>query len=155
VSFYYCFDRAGERVEFLVGEVNNTPWGERHCYVLDRPRNLGSPSRLHFRFPKDFHVSPFMPMAQTYDWRFVAPGRRLTVHMENEEGGRRVFDATMVLARRELSGPVLAAALARHPLVTAKVVGAIYWNALRLWARGVPFFQHPGPPAAATEEKTP
>jgi len=155
VSFFYCYDREGREVETVVGEVSNTPWGERHCYVLDRERNLGSADRMHFRFPKAFHVSPFMPMAQTYDWRFVAPGRKLTVHMENEEGGRRLFDATMVLARREISGPALASALVRHPLITAKVVGAIYWNALRLWARGVPFFEHPGPPRAAAEEKVP
>jgi len=153
VSFFYCYDAEGRQVETVVGEVSNTPWGERHCYVLDERQNLGSRDRKHYRFPKAFHVSPFMPMAQTYDWRFVAPGRRLTVHMESEEGGRPLFDATMVLGRREISGATLAVALARYPLVTAKVVGAIYWNALRLWARGAPFFEHPAGGERPAEEK--
>lgn len=143
VSFYYCYGPDGGALEAVVAEVSNTPWGERHCYVLDSRQSLGDERRLRWRFPKAFHVSPFMRMEQLYDWRFSPPGKRLSVHMENEEGGRRLFDATMVLSRRELSGGALASALVRHPWITAKVAGAIYWNAARLRLRGAPFFEHP------------
>jgi len=153
VSFYYCFDRAGERVDFVVGEVNNTPWGEQHCYVLGPALDRGRGRQHRYRFPKAFHVSPFMPMEQAYDWRFLEPGERLVVHMDNLEGGRSLFDATLALSRREIDGTSLARALARYPAMTVQVIGAIYWNALRLWWKRVPFFTHPAR-RAGKEQRT-
>lgn len=143
VSFYYCFDRAGQRVETVVAEVNNTPWGEQHSYVLGRSMNEAGSGRLRYRFNKAFHVSPFMEMDVQYDWRFVEPSRRLTIHMDNWRRGERFFDATMTLARTEMTGASLARVLAQYPFMTAKVIGTIYWNALRLWVKGVPFHAHP------------
>jgi DUF1365 family protein len=141
VSFYYCFDAAGVRVETIVAEITNTPWGERHAYVL--PAQPGDAEEQRFRLAKAFHVSPFMPMDMAYDWRFSRPGRRLTVHMANLARGERVFDATLVLRREPLTGRALAAALARHPWMTATVVAGIYWQAFRLWLKGAPFHPHP------------
>jgi DUF1365 family protein len=138
VSFYYCFARSGERVEAIVAEITNTPWNERHAYVLE-----AGEGPLRFRFGKAFHVSPFMPMGLAYDWKFSAPAERLAVHMRNLDGGGRLFEATLSLRRREISGRSLAGALARHPLMTARVLGAIYWQAFRLWTRGTPFHAHP------------
>lgn len=143
VSFYYCMDGAANRVEAIVAEVSNTPWREMHCYVLHRGMDIGRGGRMRYRFAKNFHVSPFMDMHQEYDWTFMAPGHRLAVHMENRERGELLFDATMNLERREISGASLARALALHPPMTIKVIGAIYWNALRLWAKRTPFFVHP------------
>lgn len=142
VSFYYCFDRADTRVEAIVAEVNNTPWGERHCYVLrDDSERLGRHQR--FEPVKSMHVSPFMPMDVNYDWRFRAPDERLTVHMENHRDGNKVFDATLDLQRKPLSGPALAGALASHPFMTGKVLAAIHWQALKLWLKGSPVHDHP------------
>jgi len=143
VSFYHCMDAAGERVETIVAEVSNTPWREMHCYVLHAGMNVGDGGRMRFRFAKDFHVSPFMDMNQEYDWSFTQPGRRMAIHMENRERGELLFDATMNMERREIDGASLARILALHPPMTAKVVGAIYWNALRLWIKRTPFFVHP------------
>jgi DUF1365 family protein len=145
VSFYYCFDRSGRELETIVAEVTNTPWGERHCYVLDAAagERRGEGRSLRFRFPKSFHVSPFIGMAVDYDWRFVAPAERLVVHMESASGGRRFFGATMRLDRRAIDGRSLARVLLRHPLMTGRVTTAIHVQALRLWWKRAPFFPHP------------
>jgi uncharacterized protein len=151
VSFYYCYNAAGEQVETVVAEITNTPWKERHCYVLPARMSEARGTNLHFRFGKAFHVSPFMPMEIDYDWRFTLPGARLAVHMENQRAGETLFDATLALKRREITGANLAGALVGYPFATLRVLRAIYWQALRLWLKGVPFYVHP---AKRTEEKT-
>jgi len=155
VSFYYCWNPAGGALEAIVAEVNNTPWGERHCYVLDPADSLRQ-GHHRYRFGKDFHVSPFLAMDYTYDWRFSVPGGDLAVVMRNERDGRLDFEAAMALQRRPLTGPQLARALVAYPFMTGKVIAAIYWQALRLWWKGVPFHAHPGPrPDPNPGESTP
>lgn len=142
VSFYYCFDRDDQRLEFVVAEVNNTPWGERHCYVLDCRPHRG-PEPYDFSFHKNFHISPFMAMSQVYRWRFRTPGEEIRVIMENHEAEQHVFSATARLEARPVNARALAGALARHPFMTGKVIAAIYWQALRLWRKRVPVHPHP------------
>jgi hypothetical protein len=141
VSFYYCFDERDTRVDAIMAEITNTPWNERHAYVL--PRTAAMNGVLRFRFDKAFHVSPFMPMQQRYDWRFTPPGARLAVHMENYDAAGKIFDATMALRRHELTGPALARVLLAYPWMTARVILAIHWNALKIRLKGNPFFAHP------------
>ena len=144
VSFYYCFDRADYRLDTIVAEVNNTPWGEQHCYVLDQRLNEGSEERKRYRFRKEFHVSPFMEMNMNYDWRFSRPDAGLVIHMDNIKEGHSCFDATMHLRRTQIDGRSLARVLFRYPIMTAQVITAIHLQALRLWWKGVPVQAHPG-----------
>jgi DUF1365 family protein len=146
VSFYYCYDATGQKVEAVVAEVTNTPWHERHAYVLRPPDEQPADAPMRFKLAKAFHVSPFMPMDLDYDWRFTVPGARLVVHMENRRLGKRLFDATLALERREINGRSLATALARYPFASLKGVARIYWQALCLWAKRVPFHPHPAQP---------
>jgi len=150
VSFYYCFDPEDKAVETIVAEVNNTPWGEQHCYVLDPKDDVGKHSVMRFKPQKQMHVSPFMPMDIDYDWRFGSPAKDLTVHMENHREGHKLFDATLLLQRREISQSSLAAVLLKFPLMTLKVIVAIHWQALRLWLKGVGLFDHPDKNSAST-----
>jgi len=145
VSFYYCFDPTGNQVEHVVAEINNTPWGEQFCYVLDVPKDKRL-QEMRFGFAKRFHISPFLPMEHSYRWRFTPPEDRLAVHMTNiDADGQEAFDASLSLKRRPLTSPQLGLALLRFPLMTVQVMAAIYWQAFRLWSKRCPTFPHPGP----------
>jgi DUF1365 family protein len=154
VTFYYCFDDAGEAVRYIVAEINNTPWDERHAYVLDAARAEREGRDSCWRFGKAFHVSPFLPMDMDYEWRFDDPSRSLKVHMQNLKAGERVFDATLELEREDMTGAALARALLSYPFMTLKVAALIYWQALRLWAKRTPFFTHPAKIAAPDIDTT-
>lgn len=147
VTFYYCHDADGA-VEVVLAQITNTPWGERHVYAVG-PDGRDDQGRIRRRFGKAFHVSPFMPMDQRYDWSFTTPGRSLVVHMESATaGGVPVFDATLALRRRPMTAGTLAGALVRFPWMTGRVVGAIYWQAARLRLKRVPVHPHPDHHAA-------
>lgn len=139
VSFYYCFDQSGTRLEALVAEINNTPWNERYAYVLD----VADRGPMRFTFAKDFHVSPFMPMAMDYDWSFTPPGQRLNVVMRNLVRAERKFDVILTLTRQPFLAARLSAQFVRYPLIAVKITTAIYYQALRLMLKGAPFYHHP------------
>lgn len=137
VSFYYCYDPADELVAVLA-EITNTPWKERHSYVL--PVVNG---RARAEFPKAFHISPFMPMAQSYRWCLSQPGQYLEVLMQTLEQGREIFRADLSLSRLPLTTASLAQTMLRYPLMTVRVITAIYAQALRLRLKKTPFYPHP------------
>jgi len=141
VSFYYCFARGGERLEAIVAEVTNTPWGERHAYVLPRG---GESTVLGGSFDKALHVSPFMGMDQRYTWRAPAPGPTLSMHIESREQGTRAFDATLRLERRPLDRRTLVRTTARYPAATQRMLVLIYAHAVALSLKGVRIKPHPG-----------
>ena len=143
VSYYYCFDEDGETVAATVAEVTNTPWGERDTYVLPTRAATRRGNTRWFRDKKKMHVSPFMPMDMEYDWCFTNPCERLTVYMANSHEGKRVFDASLMLTRTEISSASLARVLVTFPFMSLKIIAAIHWEAFRLWTKGVPVHAHP------------
>jgi len=141
VSFYFCCRAADDALAAVIAEVRNTPWGERHCYLL-RPEQFASRGSSE-PIEKRFHVSPFMPMSQRYRWQLTPPGEKLTIDIENHESDERMHQATLQLERRPWSTANLRRLVWRYPWQTQRVALAIYWQALRLWWKGCPFYPHP------------
>lgn len=140
ISIYFIFDEANQYLDYLILEVTNTPWGERHNYVL---KHLGQPKNeiYSYKFQKELHVSPFMSMNYTYQLNLKLNKQKIVVHMENYCEGKKNFDATLILKAEDTSS--IKKVFWQHPLVTYKVAVAIYWQALKLWLKGVPFHAHP------------
>lgn len=136
INFYYCFDDDGEN-RLMLAEVSNTPWNQRHYYLVrlegDEPT------------PKAFHVSPFMPINMNYHWRVKPIGDKAFVHLENHpanNNGDKVFDATMALEKRPMSSLGLLKTWLSLPFSVMKVVVLIYWQALKIFMSGIAFIPY-------------
>ncbi len=134
VSFYYCFDRTGTRLQAVLAEVTNTPWGERRAYAISGEAG---------GFPKLMHVSPFMPMDQIYALRAPAPADRVSVTIENRRAGKREFAAALQLQRVELTPAAVRRTAARGQLTMLRTLALIYGHALALRLAGVRTYPHP------------
>ena len=141
VSFYYCFAADGETVEAVIAEVTNTPWAERHVYVL--PWSEDSRGGGRGTFDKALHVSPFMGMDQHYSWVATPPGDTLTIRLQSVEAGERVFAATLSLRRRSLDRRTLRWITMRYPAPTQRMLAMIYLNGAALRLKGVRVRPHP------------
>lgn len=153
VSLFYCLDASAERLQAVVAEVSNTPWGERHGYVLGAPEARAG-RVLRTDTAKELHVSPFMGMRQIYRFALPLPGERLSVRITSLEAGAPLFHARLALRRREITGGSLARALLRYPWMPAQGIAAIYWQAWRLRRKGAPVHPHPREARAALREAT-
>ncbi|MBW8191924.1 DUF1365 domain-containing protein [Neiella marina] len=134
INCFYCYDASGT-LRYLLAEVSNTPWLQKHYYAVNC-RNEEYQQR------KSFHVSPFMDLAMTYHWRIKEPASKLNLHIENHDEQGKLFDATLAMIQQPLNSRNLTRALIKTPIMTVSVVVKIYWQALKLWLKGVPYVPH-------------
>jgi|TARA_B110000014_G_scaffold264451_1_gene266199 DUF1365 family protein len=140
VSFYYCFDKSKKLIA-IVSHITNTPWDEKYAYVHDC-KNKKSGTK-NFKFNKKFHVSPFMPMAIKYNWKFTEPKDFLYVSMDSFQEDKFNFNATLKLTKRAWTPWALNKILLTFPPTTIKIILVIYWNAFLLFIKRIPFYPHP------------
>ncbi len=165
ISIFYCYEADGDQVIAIIAEVNNTPWGEQHIYFLPNEnktpiaadpdsRNSEKPKTIFGNhIDKTFHVSPFMSLDMHYRMAFSSPNDRLGVKIENhtdgDNGSERILDVSMTMKRKPLTSANLNWLLIKYPLVSFKIFAGIYWQALRLYLKKVPFVSHPRKAALA------
>jgi DUF1365 family protein len=143
VSFYFCYALDGATLDCVVAEITNTPWRERHSYVLATDAAGRRGDSLTWSFPKAFHVSPFLPMQRDYTWRLQLPSEQLRVHMSVQAHDGKDFDATLDLHRHALDPRQMRRCLLRYPLMTLRVLLAIHWQAFLIWLARNPVYDHP------------
>lgn len=140
ICCYYCFSADGNTLEYMVVDVTNTPWKQRHSYVLAA---AGDSETLKTNFSKEMHVSPFYPMDMRYEWQSNTPSEKLYISLVNTRADKREFEASLTMRKTEATPASLRRALLAYPYMTIKVGLAIYWQALRLWLKGTKFYSHP------------
>jgi DUF1365 family protein len=130
----------------------NSTFGESHNYWLTTSNQRPSGRAKRYATAKALHVSPFMGMQLEYDWIFTPPGDHLVAHMNTLAGGKAFFDATLRVEHRSWTRHELHRALLLYPFMTLRVIGAIHWEALKLWLKQVPVCTHPAKAGAIQAE---
>jgi DUF1365 family protein len=134
ISLFFCYQ--GQELRHVLAEVHNTPWNERHTYLVDGP-DFSKPTT------KAFHVSPFMPMDTTYHWSIGDPGDELHVTINVTREGAPLFTANMCLVKQEITEHSIASITRRQIHQSFRTLSAIYFQAANQWRKKIPFFRHP------------
>lgn len=145
LSIYFCH-RADGVLTALLYEVRNT-FGERHSYLI--PVDTTSGPVIRQSCDKCFYVSPFLDMNLRYNFRVAAPSRKLSVVVSASDAQGPQIVASLIGSHAPLSDSALLRLLLRMPFLTFKVIGAIHWQALRMWLQGFALKPRPPKPASA------
>jgi DUF1365 family protein len=159
ISLFYCFGKTDGRLIAVIAEVNNTPWDQQHVYVIPDHENESSPAdstASERRTPprpqrsiktenlkKSFHVSPFMHSDMHYRMIYSLPAERIGVKMENFEAEKKIFDVSMLMHKKPITRLRLFWMGIKYPVYSLKVFAGIYFQALKLYLKKVPFHPHP------------
>jgi len=120
--FIFATPKAPNSPYSILAEINNTPWNERYCYVLDTRHSPSQEGKWTFEFDKTFHVSPFMPMQLLYIWKFSMRGSHLIIHMQLIQANEPCFDATLQMESRDMTPRSMLTMPLSYPFLTCWVV---------------------------------
>ena len=150
LSVYFCHRGDGE-LALIIYEVRNT-FGDLHSYVLPIKPGEASPAGIRQQQDKQFYVSPFIDMTMRYHFRIQPPVDTVRLRILETDRDGPVLAATFNGRRRALTTAALLRSFVALPLVTLKVIAAIHWEAVRLWAKGARLVPRPtsDDPQAAT-----
>ncbi|NRD74260.1 DUF1365 domain-containing protein [Shewanella sp. VB17] len=133
INFYFCYDQ-DDICQYMLAEVSNTPWDQRHYYLIEMGGSMIT--------DKAFHVSPFMEMDMCYHWYITPPQDKAFVRIENHKEGKQ-FEASLALHKRAINRKNLLNTWLSLPVMSVKIVFGIYWQALKLVLKKIPFISHP------------
>lgn len=148
LTVFYAYDESGHQLQYLVGEVSNTPWNERHLYLIPvnaADQDDAAPVWHRMSHRKEFHVSPFFAVSGSYHWRFNTPDDLLQLDIRLHQDNRVVFDARMILHHIPLTARNAWACALRYPWFPLLTLARIYRQAFRLWRQRATFFPHSEP----------
>ena len=140
IALYYCFDEQGLKLQHVVAEVTNTPWLQRHRYLLTPTPKFNA---FYSTYNKALHVSPFMPMNLFYHFDYQIPDENLSFNMRVHNDTECVFTANLTLEKKVMTPRQRDRFILGYPWMTAKVIIGIYWQALKIKAKGLSLFPHP------------
>lgn len=143
VNFYFHKNDKTHIFDWMLAEVSNTPWNERHYYLV----NLNTQENSE----KAFHVSPFNPMDMQYKWQVTQPNSTFNLALSCIKE-KRHFTASMAMKKLPLNSKHMRSLLIRMPSTTIRTVMGIYWQALRLFIKRTPIYNHPGTSTSTLKE---
>jgi DUF1365 family protein len=136
LTVWFC--REGDELKAILYEVHNT-FHERRTYVI---RVAPGANKIEQRCAKELYVSPFVPMECAYTFHIEPPAEKVVVTIDETDAEGMLLRASFAGSRQPMTDATLLRALFAYPLMTLKVWGAIHWEAMKLWAKGVPVFRH-------------
>lgn len=152
ISIYFAYDAQGELVG-VVYEVRNT-FGDLHSYVAPIRSGELDVNGLRQERDKLFYVSPFVGPAMRYHFRLRPPTETVAIRILETDADGPILSATVNGRRRPATTATVLRLCASLPLVTAKVMLGIHFEALRLWFKGIRFYHRPNAPPDASSDGT-
>ena len=131
LSIFFIFDKDKSLISIMY-EVKNT-FGEQHTYIFKTKDN----GIVKNHCEKKFHVSPFMDLNSTYNFKILKPGKKLSVIIDQRDNKGKLLFASQDGLKVELNTKNLLISYLKHPLMTFKIISAIHFEALRLWLKRI------------------
>ncbi len=141
ITVFYFINTAGD-FEYMMAEVSNTPWNQRTLYAHQIKADEQG-QHIQRTTAKHFHVSPFNPMDMQYHWRFSFQPDAVRLNLNLTQAGENRFRASFALKSEALTSENFCQAIKKQPMMSWHAVLGIYWQALKLFAKRIPFYSHP------------